>query len=50
MDISEDKREETEDTRRKPWIMRKNEAHFAHATLNEDNDGYQYRGMWMIES
>jgi len=34
MDISEDKREETKDTRRKPSIMRKNEAYFAHATIN----------------
>ena len=34
MDISEDEREETEDTRRKPRIMRKNEACFAHATIN----------------
>ena len=34
MDISEDEREETEDTRRKPRIMRENEAYFAHATIN----------------
>jgi len=34
MDISEDEREETEDTRRKPRIIRKNEAYFAHATIN----------------
>jgi len=34
MDISEDEREETEDTRRKSRIMRKNEAYFAHATIN----------------
>ncbi len=34
MDISEDEREETEDTRRKPRIMRENEVYFAHATIN----------------
>jgi hypothetical protein len=34
MDISEDEREETEDKRRKPRIIRENEAYFAHATIN----------------
>jgi hypothetical protein len=34
MDISEDEREETEDMRRKPRIMRENEVYFAHATIN----------------
>ena len=34
MDISEDEREETEDKRRKPRIMRENKAYFARATLN----------------
>jgi hypothetical protein len=34
MDISEDDREETEDKRRKPRIMRKHEAYFAYLTIN----------------
>ena len=34
MDISEDDREETEDKRRKPRIMRKHEVYFAYLTIN----------------
>ena len=36
MDISEDEREETEDKRRKPRIMRENKAYFARATINKN--------------